>query len=285
MALCSLLETANFCRQNHMLITHPKLASATAGDRLALPNVKRLPGRLTKSWSTRSHSRLFAKFKTQILRMSYWLAYRLAPSVAYTRQPFVRYPYMYSPSEMLELANQLLSVEVSGVAVEVGCNQGWTSMFLLEAMAERGFKRNYVCIDTFEGFTPDDVGFEYAERGKPHGMYDEYFAVNHPEWLRGSLSRSGYENVSVQKADATTFNYGSLGRIAFALIDVDLYRPVRKSLERIMPYMAPGGIVLVDDCDITDERWDGAHQAYLDFCDQQRIQPEIVGKKLGLIRV
>jgi predicted O-methyltransferase YrrM len=192
---------------------------------------------------------------------------------------------MYTPSEMQELAKQLLSIEAPGVAVEVGCNQGWTSLFLLEAMAERGIRRDYICIDTFEGFTKDDVSFEYAERGKPEGMYDECFTVNDPEWLRGSLSRSGHQNVSVRKADATTFNYKSLGNIAFALIDVDLYRPVRKSLELILPNMAAGGVVVVDDCDPSDERWDGAHQAYLDFCREQKIEPRFLCNKLGLIRV
>jgi O-methyltransferase len=236
-----------------------------------------------KIWKRRTQSKVFAKLKAQFLRMSYWLVYRLAPSVLYTRQPFVRYPYMYSPGEMIELASQLLSSKAHGVAVEVGCHQGWTSIFLLEAMAERGIKRDYVCIDTFEGFTPEDVSFEYEQRGKPEGTYDEYFAVNHPEWLRGSLSRCGFENVSVQRADATTFNYSSLGNIAFALVDVDLYRPVRKSLERIMPYMSPGGVIVVDDCDQTNDRWDGAYKAYIDFCANHNIKPEIVRGKLGLI--
>src|SRR5271156_6340704 len=187
MASCSLLETLHFCGQTNMLITQPKLASATTAHRLSLPNIARLPQPQAKRSSSRLHSKLFAKLKTQVIRTCFWLAYRLAPSVVYTRQPFVRYPYMNPPSEMLELYHQFFSVEAPGAAVEVGCNQGWTSSFLLEAMAERGIKRNYVCIDTFEGFTPEDVGFEYAERGKPQGMYDECFAVNDPEWLRGSL--------------------------------------------------------------------------------------------------
>jgi O-methyltransferase len=224
------------------------------------------------------------KIKTEALRISYWLAYRLASSAVYTRHPFVRYPYMNPPSELLELTKQLLSVKAPGAAVEVGCNQGWTTCFLLEALMEQGVNRDYVCIDTFNGFTPEDVGFEYKVRGKAAGMYDDFFLINDPAWLKASLSRFGYNNVHVERADATTFDYKSIGKIAFALVDVDLYRPVRASLERILPNMARGGLVMVDDCDTRDYMWDGAYQAYKEVCAERSIRPEIVRDKFGIIR-
>src|SRR5665213_2391979 len=67
------------------------------------------------------------KIKTRLLRLSYWIAYYAAAPAVYSRQPFVRYPYMSPPSELMELAKQLLSVKTSGAVVEVGCNQGWTT--------------------------------------------------------------------------------------------------------------------------------------------------------------
>ncbi len=228
--------------------------------------------------------KLNKKLKTQVLRISYWLAYRLAAAVVYTRQPFVRYPYMNPPSELLELTKQLLSVRAPGAAVEVGCNQGWTTCFLVEALMEKGVNREYVCIDTFNGFTEEDVGFEYKMRGKTAGLYDDSFLISDPAWLQASLSRFGYNNVVVQRADAATFNYRALGQIAFALVDVDLYRPVKASLERILPNMARGGVVMVDDCDMKDDRWDGAYQAYAEVCKERNIRPEIVSQKFGIIR-
>ena len=229
-------------------------------------------------------SKLRNKIKTHALRISYWLAYRLASAAIYTRQPFARYPYMNSPSELLEVTKQLLSVQASGAAVEVGCNQGWTTCFLVEALAEQGVQREYVCIDTFNGFTQEDIGFECKFRGKTAGLYEDSFLINDPEWLKASLARFGYGNVVVQKADATTFDYRALGQIAFALVDVDLYRPVRASLERILPNMARGGVVMVDDCDLRDKRWDGAYQAYEEVCEEWNIRPEIVCHKFGIIR-
>ena len=223
--------------------------------------------------------------KTHLLRSSYWLAYYLAAPAMYSRQPFVKYPYMFLPSELIELTKQLLSVNVAGPVVEVGCNQGWTTCFLVEALMEQGVKRDYACIDTFTGFTPEDVAAEYKLRGKARGIYDGNFVINDPKWLKASLKRFGYSSVSVHKADATTFNYQALGKIAFALIDLDLYRPVKESLKRILPQMVEGGKVVVDDCnDSRDGRWDGAYQAFMETCQERNIPPEIVCRKLGIIR-
>ena len=77
----------------------------------------------------------------------------------------------------------------------------------MEALAERGVKREYVCIDTFTGFTSADVGFEYEMRGKAVGLYDDFFLINDPAWLKASISRFGYTNVTVRRADTTTFDY------------------------------------------------------------------------------
>jgi uncharacterized SAM-dependent methyltransferase len=71
---------------------------------------------------------------------------------------------MYRPSQLMELARQLLSVKVPGAVVELGCYQGWTTCFLIEALVEHGVKRHYVCIDTFKGFTRQGTSFEYNER-------------------------------------------------------------------------------------------------------------------------
>jgi O-methyltransferase len=240
------------------------------------------PGCLEKKSAGRTSIK--SRLKTHLLRLSYWLAYYLAAPAVYSRQPFVKYPYMNRPSEIMEIAKQLLSVDVPGAAVEVGCHQGWTTCFLIEALAEQGVHRDYVCIDTFTGFTPEDAAVEYESRGKAVGLYDDDFVVNDPQWLKASLKRSGYSHVSVHRADATAFDYQTLGKIAFALVDVDLYRPVKESLKRIIPQMARGGVVVVDDCNPNDPLWDGAYQAFMEFCKERNIVPEIACRKLGIIR-
>jgi len=254
------------------------LYDTSASNKSSRPRTKKWP----EIWARLSMG-LRTKIKTHILRASYWLAYRLAAPVVYTRHPFARYPYMSRPSELLELTKQLLSVKEPGAVVEVGCHQGWTTCFLVEALKEQGVKRNYVCIDTFNGFTPQDARFEYEVRGKSEGLYDDFFLISDPAWLKASMSRFGYTNVTVIKTDAATFNYLALGQIAFAWIDVDLYRPVRASLERILPNMARGGVVMVDDCNASDDHWNGAYEAYIEACKDHNIKPTIVSQKFGII--
>jgi hypothetical protein len=65
---------------------------------------------------------------------------------------------------------------------------------------EQGVHRDYVCIDNFTGFTPEDVEFEYKQRGKPLGLYDDDFLINDPDWLKASLARSGYV-LNLHRAD------------------------------------------------------------------------------------
>ena len=78
------------------------------------------------------------------------------------------------------------------------------------------------------------------------------FARNNRDWFDKATAR--FDNVEGHQADASTFDYSSLGTVAFALVDVDLYRPVANSLRALLPVMEPGGIIVVDDTQL----WTGA---------------------------
>jgi O-methyltransferase len=227
-----------------------------------------------------------ASLKINYIKALYRLAslppFRLA---TYSRQPFVRYPYMYKPSHLIALNNLLLSVRVPGAAIEVGCNQGWTTCWLVEALREAGINRPYHCLDTFTGFLAEDAAVEVNDRGKAAGAFARYFAVNDQRWLDASLRKFGYANAKTHKADASKFDYRAIGPIAFALIDLDIYRPVKLSLERVLPCMVKGGVVVVDDCDPKHALWDGAYQAYVEICRENSLPAEILGGKLGVIRI
>lgn len=171
-----------------------------------------------------------------------------------------------------------------GAAIEIGCNQGWTTCWLVEALREAGIHRPYHCLDTFTGFLAHDVAV-VNDRGKAAGAYAEYFAVNDQRWLDASVRKFGYTNVKTHKADASNFDYGAIGPIAFALVDVDIYRPVKLSLERVLPCVAKGGVVVVDDCDPKHTLWDGACQAYVEVCRENSLPVDILGEKLGVIRI
>lgn len=183
---------------------------------------------------------------------------------------------------MRTLADALLSVKASGSVVEVGCNQGWTSAFLLETMKDAKVERPFVGIDTFQGFLTQDIKIEH-DRGNPDG-YAGYFLTCKRQWYEHSLARNGYSDVTALEADCSVVDYSNFAPIAFMLLDVDIYRPTKIALEQAWPCIASGGIVIVDDCDPTHELWNGAHQAYQEFCAAQHMRTEIVCSKLGILR-
>ncbi len=121
---------------------------------------------------------VYPKFRNRLIRLMIDFAFRVrfVREVVYA-QPFPRWPYMFSPAQMETLSRLLLSTTVPGSVVEIGCEQGWTSAYLLEVMKRTGINRAYVGIDTFTGFLPKDTEVEYSRRGKAHGTYDFYFLI------------------------------------------------------------------------------------------------------------
>jgi predicted O-methyltransferase YrrM len=155
-------------------------------------------------------------------------------------------------------------------------------------MLGSGFKKDYVCIDTFQGFTADDISAEEA-RGKKHQWYDRVFKDNKIEWFKDSLRRRHITDIEVIKSDISAVNPDSLPqKVAFCLVDVDLYRPVKSGLEIIFPRLSAGGIIVVDDCwskaNPLAEPFDGALQAYREFIANHHLPEHLVETKLGVIK-
>ena len=80
---------------------------------------------------------------------------------------------------------------------------------------------------------------------------------------------AGAGDVRALIADAAKFDYASLGPIAFCLLDVDLYIPTREALPKIYKQLSPGGVMIIDDCKPGGD-WDGALQAYQEYCADRR---------------
>lgn len=199
----------------------------------------------------------------------------------------VRYVYNFRPAQLCFLVDCLERTrELPGPILEVGCFSGATTIWLNTHLRATGRMKEYVAIDTFEGFVPRDVDHEVAARGKQshREVLRTAFALNDPAWVRRSLALSGFPDVRVVKADASRYDYAAHRDVSFALIDVDLYLPVRSALEGLWDRMAPGGIVVVDDC-APDNLYDGALQAYREFVAARGLQERIVHEKLGVIEV
>lgn len=208
---------------------------------------------------------------------------------------YPRYQFQMFPRQLCFLTDCLEETRnVEGAIVEIGCAHGLTTTFLYEYMIESGFKKDYLCIDTFCGFTEADIAVEDNERGNRHSWYKTLFRDNDVEWFKDSLRRRSITDVEVVQADISAVDPDTLPeRIAFCLLDVDLYQPVKAGLAKIYPRLSPGGIIVVDDCwskprhlfvEGVAEAYDGALQAYREFIAEHGLPEELVEAKLAVIR-
>ena len=98
--------------------------------------------------------------------------------------------------------------------------------------------------------------------------------------------------VRLVKADGAEHEFDEIeDPITFVLLDVDVYMPTMNSLNRLWPKVAPGGVIVIDDCllkedgtPITDKKFSGGHQALLDWAKTTQVVPNYVADKLAIIR-
>jgi O-methyltransferase len=201
------------------------------------------------------------------------------------RQLFSLYPYMFSPAQLIFLADCVRSVSsVPGSFVEVGCAYGATTVFLNKYMNDNAqlVERNYYAIDTFRSFVAEHADYEIQNRGKSPSI-KKRFKENKKAWFDKSMAVHGVKRVKSIECDATQFDLSGVAPIAFCLIDVDLYIPIKDLLPKVFSAMSSGGIIIVDDCQ-PDQMWDGALQAYQEFTRERDLAGEIVLEKLGIVR-
>lgn len=197
-------------------------------------------------------------------------------------RPPPEYPYMVEPTQLASLINELERLRsVKGNVVEIGVFRGMTTRFICEYLAgQRMADTTYFAIDTFDSFTDQDIDFEVKQRGKKVSEINS-FAINDFEvWSRNF---SKFPFVKAIQSDCSTVDYARLSPIKLAFLDVDLYLPTKKTLPKIYGALAGEGVILVDDV-MDHGMWDGAYQAYMEFCAEMNIEPEVIGNKCGVIR-
>jgi O-methyltransferase len=172
------------------------------------------------------------------------------------------------------------TAEVPGAVVEVGCASGGTAAHCDRLLRNIGASKRYVAIDTFDGFVPEQFDHD-AERGTPEAVRHGFAASSEP-LVRQILRRLGAPDVELIRADVVTMPPEALpSPISAVLVDVDLSQPVHAALEKVWPRMSPGGIVLVDDCDLrTGFR---AREGYRRFCAESGLDEEYA-HGMGVLR-
>jgi len=194
-----------------------------------------------------------------------------------------RYSYNIYPSQLSWLCHAITATRDNsgGCIVEVGCARGMTTAFLLAHMNNIGDQRPYICVDTFEGFTPADVQFEVNQRGKRLQDY-RGFSYNDAAIFHRNIGKCGYGNHRTIKGDVGAFDWTKIPPVDVMLLDVDLYAPTKAALESSIARWSSDAHIMVDDV-ASDHIYDGAGYAYREFCDSHGFAATVVGTKGGVI--
>jgi predicted O-methyltransferase YrrM len=205
----------------------------------------------------------------------------------YFSTPFWRYflPVMKFDMTIAQLnfiTSTLESVKPAGAILEIGVGGGATSVAINMFMKQKSIQRPFYAVDTFSGFTEEDVDFEIRQRGKSNSYLG--YQTNSKTSYSKTLIAHGVEHAHVIQADAKDLDYTKFAPLAFCLLDIDLYKPVESVLPRLYEVLEPGGIIIVDDCALEESLYDGAGEAYRNFCAKMGAIPELAHEKLGVIR-
>ncbi len=193
------------------------------------------------------------------------------------------YDYNFTPPQLCFICQCLQDTRnAAGAVAEIGCAGGSTTVFLNKYMDAQNIFKPYYAIDTFSGFVAEDIAFEVDNRGKSPDFFKS-FQINKKKWFDGALQQNQISRVKTIQANVNEYDLKALGPISFALLDVDLYCPMKKSLNELYEILSPGGIIVVDDCNPLDIRWDGSDQAYKEFMNKNNFQPRVIHGKLGIL--
>jgi O-methyltransferase len=141
---------------------------------------------------------------------------------------------------MYHLVSQALAYDVDGDLVEVGCNEGQSSVLIAKIINSFNSNKKLHVYDSFEGLpsariedgnsykkgdlaTSQDV---FMNNFKSHGLE---LPMIHKGWFDDTLPRALPE------------------RICFAHLDGDLYDSILVSLKYVYPRLSEGAVCLIDD--------------------------------------
>lgn len=201
----------------------------------------------------------------------------------YTTLGAPSYDFCIEPIQLATLINEFEATSsLPGSIVEIGVARGMTTRFMCEHIVRQELDRSikYFALDTFNSFLKSDVDHETKARGKNIRELGG-FAYNDFKVWQKNFERFPF--VQALQGDCSTFDYATIAPIRMAFLDVDLYLPTKGALPKIWQVLEPGGVVVVDDVQ-DNSIYDGAFQAYMEFCEGLAIKPEVIGNRCGIVR-
>jgi len=163
-----------------------------------------------------------------------------------------RHPLITDQIETEELRTILKNLEfvldqgVEGDIVEFGCFEGTASLFLQRMIQTKQSDKSLWVYDSFDGLpdktkedeSPLGIDFKRGELRSTKAKFIENFRKAQLPLPR--ITKKWFHEITDSELPDT---------ICLAFLDGDYYRSIRTSLELVLPRMAPGGIIAVDDYD------------------------------------
>jgi O-methyltransferase len=144
---------------------------------------------------------------------------------------------------LYHLAAQVLAYRVPGEFVELGCNEGQTSILLSRIIEHYDPRRRLHVYDSFEGLPKADSVDGTA--------YKEGDMATKREVLLNNFVRYGLRLPIIHEGwFERTLPTEMPDKVAFAYLDGDFYSSIKTSLEYVYPNLSRDGICVIDDyCD------------------------------------
>ena len=186
-------------------------------------------------------------------------------------------PDMFRTQRFYNLIQTFQSTfDLEGETAEAGCLLGLSSFLMCgyeKARSAAFTGAGHHLFDSFVGLSfPDSQDVPQA---KPNPLIGQLLERRKSTGDRWPTGRSFLERTKRVLADYpdVTYNVGWIPEVftgvprrgyRFVHIDVDLYMPIKASLEFFFPQMVPGGMIVIDDYGFTS--WPGVKQAVDEFC-------------------
>ncbi len=189
-------------------------------------------------------------------------------------------PFNLRPARLAFFITALLDrAHLHRDVAEVGCSTGGTAILARQALRAAGWKGQYTCFDTFNGFISEQYGKD-AESGLDPGKR-HMFSANSVGLVRKVMRQHGCADIRLVPGDATKLRPDDLSNYSVVLADIDLAEPSYEVMKIFWPRLVPGGILLCDDC-AENGGW-LAGDGYRKFCAEMQL-PEEYYYGLGIVR-
>jgi O-methyltransferase len=130
------------------------------------------------------------------------------------------------------------AMHLPGVFLECGVFRGGTALLAAETMRACGDARPLHLFDSFEGMPATTPGIDRFEKGDFH--------ATSADQVKLLLKPYPFAQVHVGFIP-DTFAGLPIDRVAWAHVDVDIYRSVHDSIDYVYPRLVPGGFLIFDD--------------------------------------